>query len=132
MSDRKPVIIAVAVGGLALAANGAAAVIAISATSPPEAAAFGITGLIAAFIGLLTTILWAWRDEAPPQRRRERVFTPWTPLQEQDEAPLVAEEIEAVAPRALAAAAPVAAVSDGRVIYLQDWLKAHSAQHANA
>jgi hypothetical protein len=63
MSARKPVIIAIAVGGLALAANGAAAMIAITASaSPPEAVACGIIGLTAAFIGLITTIIWAFRD----------------------------------------------------------------------
>jgi hypothetical protein len=136
MSDRKPVIIAVAVGGLALAANGAAAVIAVSANSPPEAAALGIAGLTAAFIGLLTTIIWAFRSEpVPPPRLGERVFTPWSE-REEPLPPLV----EAFGRSSLALArtapapAPVAtpAASDGRVIYLREWLKARGTQHANA
>jgi hypothetical protein len=137
MSDRRSVVIAVTVGGLALAANAAAAVIAISANSPPEAAAFGITGLTAAFIGLITTILWAWREEAvKPQPRRGRVFTPWVPLPEDQEphfaAPRGASQLAvAAAPAAMMTPAPAPA-GGGRVIYLQDWLKAHAAQHANA
>ena len=89
MSDRKPVIIALAVGSLALAANGAAAMIAIAASAaPPEAVAFGIIGLTAAFIGLITTIIWAFRDEAPPSIRHERVFTPWSERNDVEFAPL--------------------------------------------
>jgi hypothetical protein len=137
MSDRKPVVVAVTVGGLALAANGAAAVIAISANSPPEAAAFGIIGLVAAFTGLVTTILWAWREDAvKPQPRRERVFTPWVPLAEEFEPRLVAARgasplARAAMPAPAPLATPVPAVS-GTVIYLQDWLKTRAAQHANA
>ena len=138
MSDRKPVIIAVAVGGLALAANGAAAAIAISASAaPPEAAAFGIIGLTAAFIGLVTTIVWAFRDEAPPIRH-ERVFTPWS---ERDDAPALMTDIRGRSSLALArheapAVAPLVAAapepSEGRVIYLAEWLKARGIEHANA
>jgi hypothetical protein len=137
MSDRKPVIIAIAVGSLALTANGAAAMIAISASSaPPQAAVFGIVGLTAAFAGLITTIIWAFRDDPKPARR-ERVFTPWSEHLEQAFIP-AAEP--ARAPRSslalarlpipAAMAAPVA--SEGRVVYIADWLKAHGAEHANA
>ncbi len=124
MSDRKPVVVALTVGGFALAANGAAVVIAISANSPPEAAAFGIIGLIAAFTGLITTILWAWREDAvKPQPRRERVFTPWVPLAEEREPRLVAARgaspprPDRHASRRALLATPVPAVG-GTVIYL--------------
>ena len=137
MSDRKPVVIAVMVGSLALAANGAAAVIAISSNSPPEAAAFGIIGLTAAFAGLIMTMLWAWRGEtARPQPRRERVFTPWQARVDVREPVLLAEPR---ASRALARAiaptpqpVPVAAPTGDVVIYLEEWLKARAAQHAGA
>lgn len=147
MSDRKPIVIAVSVGALALAANGAAAVVAVSAAAPPQATVFGIVGLTAAFIGLITTILWAWRDEAVPQRPRGRVFTPWVPAQNDTEAYFLPQPMRAGQPLALAApaalldapavAAPVpapkpATAAEGRVIYLQDWLKAHSAPRVHA
>lgn len=147
MSDRKPVIIAVTVGTLALAANGAAAIAAVSAAAPPPAAIFGITGLTAAFVGLIATVLWAWRDEAVvPQRPRGRVFTPWVPQEDDTEAyflpqaPRAGQSLALAAPAALLDAVPapapkpaaVAPVSEGRVIYLQEWLKAHAPQHANA
>ena len=137
MSDRKPAIIAIAVGCLALAANGAAAVIALSASSmPPEAAAFAITGLSAAFIGLIITIVWAFEDEAKPAIRHERVFTPWSEREEQGEwapraepmsrSPLAVARVAAPAPASMAAPA----ARDGRVIYIADWLKARGVQHA--
>ena len=136
MNDRKPVIIAVAVGGLALAANGAAALIAISASSsPPEAAAFGIIGLTAAFIGLIFTIIWAFRDDAQPSIRHERVYTPWSERDEEEFAP-IAEPIGrsplALARVAAPAPAPtlVPAASEGQVIYIAEWLKARGIQHA--
>jgi hypothetical protein len=142
MSDRKPVVIAVTVGALALAANGAAAVVAVSAAAPPQAAVFGITGLTAAFIGLITTILWAWRDEAQPQRPRGRVFTPWVPPQDDTEAYFLPQPVRAGQPLALAAAPTMsllevpapkpAPVAEGRVIYLQEWVKAHAAPRVNA
>jgi len=136
MSDRKPVIIAVAVGGLALAANGVAAAIAISASSaPPEAAAFGIIALATAFIGLIVTMIWAFREETKPVIRHERLFTPWseredlglTPLLEtRGRTPLALARAPAPAPAPLAAPA----ASDGRVIYIAEWLKARGIQHA--
>lgn len=143
MSDRKPVIIAVAVGGVALAANGAVAAIAIAASSaPPEAAVFGIIGLTAAFIGLITTIMWAIRDQAQPPIRHERVFTPWSARVDEEElAPLVAPVgrsplalARAAAPAPAPSPAPIAApaAEEGRVIYIADWLKARGLQHANA
>jgi len=140
MSDRKPVLIAVAVGGLALAANGAAAAIALSASSsPPEAAAFGIIGLTAAFIGLITTIIWAFRDDEPKPLRHERVFTPWSERDDAPAAPMVdtrGRSSLALAHRAAPAAASLAAAapeaSEGRVIYLAEWLKARGIEHANA
>jgi hypothetical protein len=131
MNDRKPVIIAVAVGGLALAANGAAAVIALSASAaPPQAAVFGITGLTAAFIGLIATIIWAFRDDtAKPRQHHERVFTPWS---EQEEQFIPIAEPAGGSSLALAWApvpaptlAPAPAISEARVIYIADWLKAH-------
>ncbi|HXE26969.1 MAG TPA: hypothetical protein VN656_00575 [Stellaceae bacterium] len=136
MNDRKPVIIAVAVGGLALAANGAAALIAISASSsPPEAAAFGIIGLTAAFIGLIFTIIWAFRDDAQPSIRHERVFTPWSERDEEEFAPIAGPIGRS--PLALArVAAPAPALtlapaaSEGQVIYIAEWLKARGIQHA--
>jgi hypothetical protein len=137
MKDRKPVIIAVAVGGLALAANGAAAAIALSATAaPPQAAVFGIAGLTAAFIGLIVTIIWALRDDTvKPRQYRERVFTPWSE-QEEDFAPMVAQATTrsslALARVPLPAMAPAAAVSEGRVVYIAEWLKARGVEHANA
>jgi len=132
MSDRKPVIIALVVGGLALAANAVGAVIAISeSSSPPEAAAFGIIGLTAAFIGLIVTIVWAFQEESKPAIRPERLFTPWSERAEVDFAPLSVGR----SPLAIAhapAPAPIAtpAVSDGRVIYIAEWLKARGVQHA--
>lgn len=141
MSDRKLVIIALAAGGLTLAANGAAAAIAISASSaPPEAAAFGIIGLGAAFIGLMLTMVWAFRDEAKPAPRRERVFTPWS---ERDDAePVLFAAPRSRAPLVLARAAaapatapilaplPAPAAVEGRVIYIADWLKTRTIRHA--
>jgi hypothetical protein len=145
VSDRKPIIIAVAVGTLALGANGTAAVVALSAAAPPQAMVFGIVGLTAAFIGLITTILWAWRDDVKPQPKRGRVFTPWVPPHDDTEAYLLPEPgrhsvlalaAAAPAPRAAPVVAPaptmVAAPADGRVVYLQDWLKTHRAEHAPA
>jgi hypothetical protein len=132
MSDRKPVIIALAVGGLALAGNAIGAVIAISeSSSPPEAAAFGIIGLTAAFIGLIVTIVWAFQEESKPALRPERLFTPWSERAEAEFAPLAVGR----SPLAVAhapAPAPVAApaVGDGRVIYIAEWLKARGVQHA--
>jgi hypothetical protein len=112
--------------------------IAIAASSsPPEAAAFGIAGLTAAFIGLIATIIWAFRDEAPPPIRHERVFTPWSERDEEEPAPrtvpagrspLALARAAAPAPAPMPAATPVA--SDDRVIYLADWLKARDVQHA--
>ena len=136
MRDRKLVIIAVAAGGLTLAANGAAAAIAISASSaPPEAAAFGIIGLTAAFIGLILTMAWAFREEAKPAIRHERVFTPWS--EREDPVLLPIAEPRGRAPLALARAAapapaPVSApaADQGRVVYIAEWLKARDAQHA--
>jgi hypothetical protein len=137
MNDRKPVIIAVAVGGLALVANGAAAMIALSATAaPPQAAVFGITGLTAAFIGLIVTIVWAFRDEPKqPSIRHQRVFTPWSE-QEDNFAPM-AEPASTRSSLALArvplpAMAASPAVSEGRVVYIAEWLKARGVEHANA
>jgi hypothetical protein len=137
MSDRKPVIIAVAVGSLALAANGAAAMVAISASAaPPEAAVFGITGLTAAFVGLIATIIWAFRDEERPARPRERVFTPWSE-QEEEFAPIAepaGRSSLALARAPAPAPAPVQApaASEGVVIYLAEWLKTRGIEHANA
>jgi hypothetical protein len=134
MSDRKPLIIAVAAGGLALAANGATAAIAISAFSaPPAAAVFGIIGLTAAFVGLIVTMVWAFREEAKPPISRERVFTPWA---ERDDAePVLFAEPRGRAPLALARAATPApalapAASEGRVVYIAEWLKTRGVQHA--
>ncbi len=150
MSDRKPIIIAVAVGTLALAANGAAVVVALAAAAPPQATAFGIIGLSAAFIGLIATILWAWRDEVKPQQKRGRVFTPWVPPEEDTEAYLLpgpsrrsslalaaAPARQAmpmtIAPVAtLAQAAAPAPVAEAQVIDLRDWLKSHRPEHALA
>ncbi len=138
MSDRKPVIIAIAVGGLALAANGAAAMIAIAASSsPPVAAAFGIVGLTAAFAGLATTIIWAFRDDAPPSIRHERIFTPWSEHAEIEFAPLAgpvgrSSLALARAPAFAPAAMPAPVAGDGRVVYIADWLKARGVEHANA
>jgi hypothetical protein len=136
MSERKPVIIAIAVGSLALAANGAAAVIAISASaSPPEAAAFGIIGLSAAFIGLIATIIWAFRDEPQaPSIRHQRVFTPWS--ERADEfAPLA--ELSGRSSLALAripmpaqAPAEETVPRDGTVIYIAEWLKTRAPVNA--
>jgi hypothetical protein len=133
MNDRKPVIIAIAVGSLALAANGAAAMIAISASSaPPQAAIFGIIGLAAAFGGLLATVIWAFRDEPAPSIRHQRVFTPWS-----ERSDVIEEFVPVAAPagrsslalaRLAAKPMPVAAhaiESDAQVIYIADWLKAH-------
>ncbi|HVA13826.1 MAG TPA: hypothetical protein VNF99_11290 [Stellaceae bacterium] len=132
MSDRKPVVIAIAVGSLALAANGAAAMVAVAATEQPEAVAFGVAGLTAALVGLIATILWAWRDEAPPQRPRKRVFTPWAPPQDQDATFFPAEIGEEDMPLARAAPAmPAPARAEG-VIYLQDWLKTHKGARVTA
>jgi hypothetical protein len=136
MSDRKPVIIAIAVGSLALAANGAAAVIAISASSaPPQAAIFGITGLTAAFIGLIATIIWAFSDDVKPARR-ERVFTPWSEHMEQAFTrplePTPAPRSSLALARQPLPAAMAEPASEGRVVYIADWLKAHGAEHANA
>ena len=136
MKDRKLLIIAVAAGGLTLAANGAAAAIAISASSaPPEAAAFGIIGLTAAFIGLILTMVWAFREEAKPASRRERVFTPWS--EREDREPMLVSESRGRAPLALAHAAvpaaapvPAPAAAEGRVIYISEWLKTRGVQHA--
>ena len=141
MSDRNPVIIAIAVGGLALAANGAAAAIAISASpSPPEAIVFGIAGLTAAFIGLIAALIWAFRDESKPSLRRERVFTPWAERADATElapltgsvgrSPLALARSTAPAPFHAQAPATAAAVGEGRVIYIAEWLKAHDVQHA--
>ena len=134
MKDRKLVVIAVAAGGLTLAANGAAAAIAISASSaPPEAATFGIIGLSAAFIGLILTLVWAFREEAKPAIRRERVFTPWS--ERDDSEPMLFAQSRSRTPLALARApapAPIAApaADDRRVVYIAEWLKARGAQHA--
>ncbi len=84
MSDHRPIAIAVTAAILAIAANGAAALIAVSATARPEALGFGIAGLGAAFIGLVLTTLWARRGAAPP--RPHRVFAP-APLLKSDEPP---------------------------------------------
>ena len=143
MSDRNPVIIAVSVGGLALAANGAAAAIAISASpSPPEAVVFGIAGLTAAVIGLIAAVIWAFRDETMPSLGREREFTPWSEHADAAElAPLAGPAgrsplalARAAAPAQFLAPAPAPArapaVSEGRVIYIAEWLKAHDVQHA--
>jgi hypothetical protein len=139
MSDRKPIVVAITVGTLALSANGAAALIAVSASAPPQAAAFGIVGLTAAFIGLITTILWACRREQPkPQRKR--VFTPWVPPQDDTEAYMLPQpgrhSALALAAAPLAAAPslapPAPGVADAQVINLQDWLKAHRPQHVLA
>jgi hypothetical protein len=143
MNDRKPVMIAVAVGSLALAANGAAAVIAISASSaPPEAALFGITGLSAAFVGLLATIIWAFRDDPKPASiRHQRVFTPWSERADAEFAPitdtagrsgLALARVAAPAPLLTARPAEEQAMSDGTVVYIAEWLKARGLAHANA
>jgi hypothetical protein len=136
MNDRKPVIIAVAVGGLALAANGAAAAIALSATAaPPQAAVFGIAGLTAAFVGLVATIVWALRGDAvKPRPHRERVFTPWSE-QEEDFAPIAEPAPRsslALARLPIPALAASPAASEGRVVYIAEWLKARGIEHANA
>jgi hypothetical protein len=141
MNDRKPVMIAVAVGSLALAANGAAAIIAISASSaPPEAALFGITGLSAAFVGLLATIIWAFRDDPKPIRH-QRIFTPWSERADAEFAPpaetsgrsgLALARVAAPAPLLTARPAEEPAASDGTVVYLAEWLKARGPEHANA
>jgi hypothetical protein len=134
MKDRKLVVIAVAAGVLTLAANGAAAAIAISASSaPPEAATFGIIGLTAAFIGLILTMVWAFREEAQPAIRRERVFTPWS--EREDGEPMLFAEPYSRTPLALARApapAPIAtpAADDGRVVYIAEWRKTRGIQHA--
>lgn len=137
MSERKPVIIAIAVGTLALAANGAAAVVAISASSaPPQAAAFGVIGLTAAFVGLIATIIWAFRDEpqAPPIRH-QRVFTPWSERAEEEFAPLAepsGRSALALARFPLPAQAPAEEIaqSEGTVIYIAEWLKARTPVNA--
>lgn len=137
MNDRKPVIIAIAVGGLALAANGAAALIAISASSsPPEAAAFGIIGLTAAFVGLIFTIIWAFRDDPQPSIRHERIFTPWSERADEEELTPLPEPVGR-SPLALArmpapAPMPAPAASEGQVIYIAEWLKARGIEPANA
>jgi len=110
--------------------------IAISASSsPPEAAAFGIIGLTAAFIGLIFTIIWAFRDDAQPSIRHERVFTPWSERDEEEFAPIAGPIGRS--PLALArVAAPAPALtlapaaSEGQVIYIAEWLKARGIQHA--
>lgn len=147
MSDRKPIVIAVSVGAVAVAANGAAAIIAVSAAAPPPAVVFGIAGLTAAFVGLIATLLWAWRDEvALPERPRGRVFTPWVPPQDDTEAYFLPQPTRAGQSLALAAPAalldvaptpmpvpkPAPAAAEGRVIYLEDWLKAHRAPRVHA
>ncbi|HEY1502744.1 MAG TPA: hypothetical protein VGF92_00525 [Stellaceae bacterium] len=138
MNDGKPVIIAVAVGGLALAANSAAAAIALAASSaPPEAAVFAIIGLTAAFVGLMITIAWAFQAEPQPATQHERVFTPWS---EREETGLMFAEAAGRSSRGFARTAaapaemlaepapmPAPAASDGRVIYIADWLKARGA-----
>lgn len=137
MSDRNPIIIAVAVGGLALAANGAAAMIAISTSpSPPAAVTFGVAGLAAAFIGLIAAVIWAFRDECKPSLHRERVFTPWSERADAAEPALLARPVgrsslalaRTVAPAPSLAVAP--AVGESRVIYIAEWLKARGVQHA--
>ena len=137
MSERKPVIIAIAVGSLALAANGAAAMIAISASSsPPEAAAFGIIGLTAAFVGLIATIIWAFRDEPEqPSIRHQRIFTPWSERSEEEFAPLSGlsgRSALALARVPMPAQAPAeeSAPRDGTVIYIAEWLKARAPVNA--
>lgn len=148
MSDRRPLIIAVTVGTLAVSANGAALLIAVSPAAPPEAAAFGIIGLTAAFIGLITTILWACRREQPkPQQKRGRVFTPWVPPADDTEAYLLPEPgrhsalalaaaplapVSAPAPALAATPAAAPQAVEAQVIVLQDWLKAHRPQHVLA
>jgi hypothetical protein len=132
--DRVPVIIAIAVGSLALAANGAAAMIAISASSaPPEAAMFGITGLSAAFVGLIATIIWAFRDDPQPSIRHERIFTPWSERAEEF-APVAAasgRSALALARMPMPAQAPAEeAAPDATVIYIADWLKAREPVNA--
>jgi hypothetical protein len=134
MSERKPVIIAIAVGSLALAANGAAAVVAISASSaPPQAAAFGVIGLTAAFVGLIATIIWAFHDEPQaPSIRHQRVFTPWSERAEEEFAPLAGRSALALARFPMLAQAPAeeTAPSEGTVIYIAEWLKARAPVNA--
>ncbi|HWE73977.1 MAG TPA: hypothetical protein VG328_12510 [Stellaceae bacterium] len=139
MNDRKPVIIAVAVGSLALAANGAVAVIAISASSaPPDAALFAITGLSAAFVGLIATIIWALRDDPKPASiRHQRVFTPWAERADEEFAALVETSgRSALALARVAAPAPqrteAPAAGEATVIYIAEWLKTRRVEHASA
>jgi hypothetical protein len=81
MSDHRPVAIAVTVGTLAIAANAAAAIIAVSATARPEAMGFGIAGLSAAAIGLVLTTLWARRGAT---LRPRPIFAPQTVPEDDD------------------------------------------------
>lgn len=138
MSDYRPVIIAATVGTLAVSANGAALLIALSPAPPPQAAAFGIIGLTTAFIGLIITILWAChREEPKPQKKRARVSKPKVPAAGDTEAYRLCEPrrhsalaIAAApltpAPQAAPAAAPVKI--EAQVIVLEDWLKKHRPQ----
>ncbi len=146
MSDHKPVAIAMIVGSLALAANGAAAFVALSVTTQPQAIGFGIAGLVASFIGLITTAVWARRRDVVVREVQQRapMLTPWTPIEETEEE----DEAFASAPleEALLAAeeeAHLAYLAAGRsfdtvpameaattsagdnVVQLRDWVRTH-------
>lgn len=147
MGDRRSLILAVTVGTLAVSANSAALLIALSRAAPPQAAAFGIIGLTAAFIGLIVTILWACRREQPiPRQRCGRVSVPWASPAEDADAYLLpgsgrhsalALAARPATPARAAAApetAPVAkpAAVEAQVIDLQEWLKTHRRQRVLA
>ncbi len=144
MSDHKPIAIAMTVGTLAIAANGAAAIVAMSATAAPEAMGFGIAGLAAAFVGLTLTLLWACSSDPREQRAPRKVFAPWKPeefevdadpseipvLPELDEQASIAAIRLAIAKQPASQARPqpraVPAPSNDRVVVnLHDWLSEH-------
>jgi len=153
MSDHKPIAIAMTVGTLAIAANGAAAIVALSATTRPEVMGFGIAGLAAACVGLTLTLVWACSSDPREQRKpRRKIFAPWRPEAFEVEAepdpteiPVLSEidEQSAIAAVRLAMAAqPVqrlrpqprptpapAPNSEPVVVNLHDWLQE---RHSNA
>lgn len=144
MSDQKPTILAASAGALALAANGTAAVIAITTTTQPEAVLFGALGLVAALIGLVTIVVWACCGVAPRYERLEpaqeplpqkRVFTPWRELSYGSEA-LAIEEIEEIADEEeteeVVAPQAVPVAESAAIIYLADWMKTHQHRRAHA
>jgi len=103
MRDRRAIMIATILGGSALAANIAAAAIAVSVTSPPAAAAFAIAGIAAALTSLIVAIVWALHDRTSVTQ---------------------ADATTSTAPRPTG--------SEGRVIYLDEWLKTRGAARGRA